>query len=76
MRPFWDNINTNNSKAACMLAKSAKTGPFFDRPIVFGYLDFRPICISAEKSAEIKFDSDQKSAENRLKQPIRTVHNF
>ena len=56
--------------------KSAKTGRFAGRPIVFGSLDFRTICKSAEKSAKIKFSSDQKSAENRLKQPIKTVHKF
>ena len=31
---------------------------------------------SAANSAEIKFGSDQKSAENRVKQPIRTAHKF
>ena len=56
--------------------KSAETGRFFDQPIVFGSSDFRPISKPAGKSAEIKFGSDQKSAENRLKQPIRTVQKF
>ena len=56
--------------------KSAETEWFSDRPIVFGSLDFRPISKSAKISAEIKFGSDQKSAEIRLKQPIRTVHKF
>ena len=42
----------------------------------FGSLVFRSICKSAEKSVEIEFGSDQKSAENLLKQPIRTVHKF
>ena len=56
--------------------KSAKTERFSDQPIVLGSLDFRSISKSAEKSAEIKFGSDQKSAEIRLKQPIRTVHKF
>ena len=56
--------------------KSAKTGRFSDQPIVFESLDFRPICKSEEKSVENKFGSDQKSAENRLEQPIRTVHKF
>ena len=50
--------------------KSAKPGRFSQRPIIFGSLDFRPILKPAEKSAEIKFSSDENSAENRLKQPI------
>ena len=52
------------------------TGRFSDPPIVFESLDFRPICKSEEKSVEIKFVSDQKSAENRLKQQIKTVRKF
>ena len=55
--------------------KSGKTGQFPDRPIVSGSFVFRPIHNAAEKLAKIKFVPDQKSAENRLKQPIRAVQN-
>ena len=63
---------------SCMYTgrKSAKTGRLSDQPIVFGSSGFQPICKSGDKSAEIKFSSDQRTAENRLKQPIRTVHKF
>ena len=74
---FW-LLQHNLNHLSCMYTdrKSSKTGWFPDRPIVFGSLVFRPIRKSAEKLAEIKFVPNQKSAENRLKPPIRTVHKF
>ena len=56
--------------------KSFKTGRSPDQLIAFGSFVLRPIRKSAQKLAEIEFVLDQKSAENRLKQPIRTVHKF
>ena len=56
-------------KATCILAKNRpKTGRFFES------FALRPIRKSAQKLAEIEFGPDQKSAENRSIQPIRTVH--
>ena len=56
--------------------QSVKTGQFSELHIVVGSLDFWPIRKSAEKSAKIKFVSDQQSAEKFFEatNSIRTVH--
>ena len=81
-RPFtpWTMQGTPGENSSYHSSKSSlscmHTGRKLAKTIVFGSSDLQPIFNSAKNSADIKFGSDQKSAENRLKQPIRTVHKF